>query len=282
MRSFPGSVAATFALALTLAGCSGGASVRSSAPTADASASAPGDAGAVATPQPMPTGAYGALVRYGRDIIENTHNDVPNNVTAGMSCEACHMSAGTKPHGGSLVGIYAEFPQWNKRAKRFIALQDRIAECFLYSMNGRPPAYTSREMEALTAYIAFLSKGQPVGTKPNGYGYEQFEPAHKPDPQAGASVYAQRCSACHGADGAGLGGHYPPLWGSKSFNDGAGMHRLNTMAEFVRYNMPYGSTPNTLSKQDAYDVSAFVLGHPRPTFDKNRMIAFPPVPAKLF
>ncbi len=186
----------------------------------------------------MPTGTYGALVRYGRDIIENTHKDMPDNVTAGMSCEACHMNGGTKPHGGSFVGVYAEFRQWNKRANRFIALQDRIAECFLYSMNGRPPAYTSREMEALTTYIAFLSKGQPVGAKPTGYAYEQFEPNHRPDPQAGASVYGQRCSACHGADGGGLDGHYPPLWGSKSFNDGAGMHRLNTMAEFVRYNMP--------------------------------------------
>jgi len=36
-------------------------------------------------------------------------------------------------------------------------------------------------MEALTACIAFLSKGQPVGTKPNGYAYERFEPHHKPD-----------------------------------------------------------------------------------------------------
>ncbi len=148
-------------------------------------------------------------------------------------------------------------------------------------MNGRPPAYTSREMEALTAYIAFLSKGQPLGTKRNGYAYEQFEPNHKPDAHAGASVYAQRCSACHGADGAGVG-TFPPLWGSKSFNDGAGMHRLNTMAEFVRYNMPHGSPPNTLSKQEAYDVSAFVLGHSRPKFNKNRVITFPPVPARLF
>jgi cytochrome c len=29
-------------------------------------------------------------------------------------------------------------------------------------MNGMPPAYNSREMEALVAYIAWLSRGQPV------------------------------------------------------------------------------------------------------------------------
>jgi len=61
--------------------------LNSSAPTTDGSASGVSDA-ASATPQPIPTGAYGALIRYGRDIIENTHKDMPTNVTAGMSCEA--------------------------------------------------------------------------------------------------------------------------------------------------------------------------------------------------
>jgi cytochrome c len=35
------------------------------------------------------------------------------------------------PHGGSFLGIYATFPQWNKRSHRFIALQDRLDDCFL-------------------------------------------------------------------------------------------------------------------------------------------------------
>lgn len=230
----------------------------------------------------LPTGAYGAFVRYGRDLVEQTPQLLPHNVGATMSCEACHISAGTKPHAGSWVGIYANFPEWNARSHRFIALQDRIAECFLYSVNGTPPAYTSREMEAITTYIAFLSKGQPVGTQPAGLAYEELKPDLKPDPQAGASVYSQRCSACHGADGGGRGGQYPPLWGAKSFNDAAGMHQLKMMAEFVRYNMPFGSPPNTLSAQEAYNVSAFVLSHPRPKFNGNRMIAFPALPAKDF
>jgi cytochrome c len=54
------------------------------------------------------------------------------------------------------------------------------------------------------------------------------------------------------------------------------------MAGFIRYNMPYGSPPNTLSAQQAYDVAAFVLSHQRPHFQGNRPIAFPPLPAKDF
>ena len=49
------------------------------------------------------------------------------------------------------------------RARRFITLQDRLGEGFLYSMNGRPPASTSREMIAMVAYLAFIWRGAVDG-----------------------------------------------------------------------------------------------------------------------
>ena len=42
------------------------------------------------------------------------------------------------------------------------------------------------------------------------------------------------------------------------------------------YNMPQNA-PGSLSLRDAYDVSAFVLSHKRPAFDKN---AADPIPAR--
>jgi thiosulfate dehydrogenase len=246
----------------------------------DASAQTPAPV-VVPTLEPMPGGAEGALISYGRDLIRHTPQLAGKYIKAGMSCEACHLGAGTQIHAGSFRGIYANFPQYNKRAKHFITLQDRLAECFLYSMNGTPPALSSHEMIALTAYIAYLSKGAPVGTGFAGQGLVNFTPDHAPSVKAGRSVYQQRCSVCHGAGGQGNAA-YPPLWGPKSFNGGAGMHRITTMSAFVRYNMPFGSPPNTLSKQEAYDVSAFVLSHPRPAFNKKRMIVFPPQEADTF
>lgn len=237
-----------------------------------------------ASPAPLPTGtgAYADILRYGRELMQRTPAMLPKNVGAAMSCEACHIDAGTRQHVLSLIGAYAAFPQWNARAKRIITVQDRLAECFLYSMNGTPPAYTSREMEALTTYIAWLSRGTPVGERPPGQAPPAFDPPHPPDPAVGAQVYAQRCVACHGADGAGKPGTFPPLWGPRSFNDGAGMHRLNMMARFVRYAMPFGSTPNTLTAQEAYDVASFVLRHARPHFDPRRAIGFPPRQSSFF
>jgi thiosulfate dehydrogenase len=248
------------------------------APTQATTASAAGD---VFVAPPMPKGAEGDLIILGKQIIENTHKYAGAYAVASMSCEACHNSAGTKAHAGSLVGVYAKFPQYNSRSKRFIALQDRLAECFLYSMNGTAPPFDSREMIALTAYIAYLSRGTVVGKGAPDQGLIAFKAPQAPSVPNGSHIYATKCLACHGANGAGSAA-FPPLWGSTSFNSGAGMHKLATMAAFVRYNMPYGSTPNTLTEQQAYDVSAYVLSHWRPKFNGQRIITFPPRKASFY
>lgn len=263
-------LAALCALAAALTACGGGA--QTAAPAAQATYDA----------KNLPSGPAGESIAYGRELILNTRKHLRPFVTANMDCAACHVAAGTKPRGGSFVGIAAQFPQWNKRANRMIALQDRLAECFLYSMNGHPPAYNSREMVAMVSYITYISRGAKVGATPDpAVRLTRFEPPAKPSIARGQTLYAQKCSACHGANGAGMGDAFPPLWGAKSFNGGAGMHRLWTMAAFVRYNMPQ-SAPGTLSDQEAYDVSAYVLSHARPKFDKTKAVAFPPQPAGYF
>ena len=116
----------------------------------------------------LPSGPVGQSIAYGRTIVVDTQTTMKGYVGAKMSCAACHLAGGTQPKGGSFVGIYGAFPQWNRRAHRVIALQDRIAECFLYSMNGRPPAYDSKAMIAVVAYIAWLSRGTPAGPPASG------------------------------------------------------------------------------------------------------------------
>lgn len=267
--------------ALLLAACSGGSNAPSTASTATATSAASASA---YDPSALPAGPMGKLIKYGHDLIVDTPALMKGNVTADMSCEACHLNGGTKPYGGSFVGIYGEFPQYNKRGKRVIALQDRLAECFLYSMNGTPPPYDSRQMEAMVAYIAYLSRGKTVFEKPGanaGTRLLKISPPSPPNAAHGAQIYAQQCSVCHQANGAGVSGRFPPLWGPKSFNNGAGMHKLAYMAGFVKVNMPL-TAPGSLTAQQAYDVSAFVLSHSRPKFNKNRMIAFPPQKASFF
>lgn len=239
-------------------------------------------------PQALPSGSVGKEIAYGHELIVNTQKELKPYVTAQMSCAACHINGGTQPRGGSFRGTYAAFPQWNSRAKRVIALQDRLTECFLYSMNGHPPAYSSREMIAMVAYIAWISRGVPTFSSPlPEVKAVVASPASPPSIARGGQIYAQKCSVCHQANGAGLNtasgdpGAYPPLWGPTSFNNKAGMSRPARMVPFIYYNMP-ANAPGTLSQQDAYDVAAFILSHPRPKFQGKRPVTYPALPARYF
>ena len=70
------------------------------------------------------------------------------------------------------------------------------------------------------------------------------------------------CSVCHGINGDGEKlpnsnvYKYPPLWGENSFNNGAGMTRVITAAQFIKANMPYGATYDypLLTDEEAYDT----------------------------
>lgn len=253
--------------ALATAACSGGAS---------------NAAAKLYDPNALPTGPPGEAIAYGHTLITRTNSLMKGYVRADLTCADCHVAAGTKPRGGSFIGTYARFPQWNARAHRMIALQDRVAECFLYSMNGRAPSYSSKQMIAIVAYIAWLSRGTPTGAAlPESDRYIAPAPSATPSIARGAAIYAAKCAQCHKTNGGGLSGLFPPLWGATSFNKGAGMAHIERMAGFVRYNMPYNA-PGSLSLDQAYDVAAFVLHNPRPRFRRSALEPMPALPARYF
>jgi len=126
------------------------------------------------------------------------------------------------------------------------------------------------------AYIKFLSTGVSPGQLVPGLGTGNMPELDRPaDPARGEAGYANACVVCHGPDGAGirrslpttdLGFMMPPLWGNDSFNDGAGMARLITAANFLHFNMPHGVdylNPQ-LSPEQAWDIAAYVVSRPRP------------------
>ncbi len=165
-----------------------------------------------------------------------------------------------------MVDIPRLFPMYNKRAGHMISLKDRIQECFTRSENGHPLPYDSQQMNALVAYIQWLSQPEPMRKPFSGRGLIDLPPL-KPDPKNGEKIYAVQCAGCHGEDGAGSMPSMPPLWGLGSFNDGAGMHSISKMARFVKYNMPQNRR-GMLSVQEAYDVSAYIHSKPRPIFNQ--------------
>ena len=229
----------------------------------------------------LPTGPVGESIRYGHDLIVDTHHYMKANVRAKMDCAACHLDAGTKPKGGSFLDVCALPAMEQARASRHRAARS-FGRMFLVQHERHAAGVPSREMIALVAYIAWLSRGTRVGAQQKSAdSFIEPLPRSSPNTANGATIYATRCTACHQANGAGIAASFPPLWGSTSFNDGVGMAHLDRMTGFVHYNMPLDA-PGTLSLEDAYDVSAFVLRHKRPHFQPNVVVRAAAEPARYF
>lgn len=216
-------------------------------------------------PDTISAGPASDSIHYGMQLFNNTPWYAPQYTGSKLTCSDCHIEGGIAPHAIPMVRLPRLFPMYSKRARRFISLRDRIQDCFTRSENGRPLPYDSREMNALVAYIQWLSQPEPTRKPYSGRGLIGLPPL-QPDPKHGAQIYAAQCAGCHGEDGAGSLPLMPPLWGPDSFNDGAGMSHISKMAPFVQYNMPQNRR-GILSAQDAYDASAYIETKPRPAFN---------------
>lgn len=222
-----------------------------------------------------PAGPKAELIRYGEVLLRHTSRQLgpdqrdPARRYAGnrLNCANCHLQAGQKADALGFVGISQRFPQYRPRENASQTLAQRIDGCFERSLNGKALPHQSREMQALLAYMDWLSQDYGKEDQVEGQGLPQIELLERAaDPLRGKQVYSVKCAACHQADGLGLkdkGNYvYPPLWGPDSFNDGAGMHRLITAARFIKANMPLGSPD--LSTEQAFDVAAYINSQPRP------------------
>lgn len=220
--------------------------------------------------RPLPKGELGRVIKAGREIIENTNTHPLSKHFVGnaLTCSSCHLDAGTDPKAATFLGVATAYPAWSPREKRVITLEDRVLNCFMRSMNGTRPPNGSEVSVAMTTYIVWLSSGERLqmnSEKP--LGPKHVQPLDidltQADRGRGKTLYANECAACHGEQGQG-GDDGPPVWGQQSYNEGAGLSRIDKLAAWLKVAMPLGD-PH-LSEQEALDVAAFVNSHERPKF----------------
>lgn len=217
----------------------------------------------------IPAGEFGDVIRRGREIFVDTPRAAPAYVGNSLRCVSCHLDAGRLADSSPLWGAFVSYPAYRSKTKSVTTFQQRLQGCFEYSMNGRAPPAGAPELVALESYAYWLASGATVDPKIAGRGYPKLAPAaQKVDFARGKQVYVENCALCHGAQGAGQrtqSGYavFPALWGSDSFNWGAGMGRISNAAAFVKANMPLGR-PGTLTEQQAWDVALFMNSHERP------------------
>ena len=218
-------------------------------------------------PATIPEGPVGDSIRLGLHIFDETPKFASRYVGNKMSCGHCHLKSGTAPYAIPVVGVPGMFPMYRDREKQVVTFEERIEQCFQRSESGHRVPNNSPEMVALVAYAQWLSKDQITGRPFPGRGLAKL-PDLSGDVDRGTQVYAQQCTMCHGADGAGQPPAIPPLWGPDAYSDGAGMHEIGKIAAFVQHNMPQ-TNPGSLTPQQAYDVAAFVHSKPHQRFDIN-------------
>lgn len=230
-------------------------------------------------------------VEYGRALIRETsvlmgpnHEDPAMRLSgSNLDCSSCHLDSGTKPGTLSLLGASSRYPRFSGRDGVEGDLLDRINGCMERSMNGTKLSRDSAELRSMAAYVESLGNQFAAmgATRREANEPEAFnEPARAASPEAGQLVYEQRCQVCHGEDGLGLqatldireGYLFPPLWGPDSFNDGAGMHRVLTAANFIKARMPLGQAD--LTDDQAFDVAAYINSKERPHME-NLEIDYP-------
>lgn len=226
----------------------------------------------------VPDAAEKELVYYGRDLIAHTAkylgpNGSVTQISNGQNCQNCHLQAGTLAFGNNYGSVASTYPKFRARSGSVENIYKRVNDCFERSLNGKALDTSSKEMQAIVAYINHIGSNVKKGEKAAGSGLKDLAFLDRAaDPVKGKTVYATKCQSCHQANGEGVLNpdkveySFPPLWGKHSFNDGAGLYRITNFAKYVKYNMPLGVTHDNpqLTDEEAWDVSAYVLSQSRP------------------
>jgi thiosulfate dehydrogenase len=209
-----------------------------------------------------------SAILLGERIFDNTPRYAPQYAGNTLSCRNCHMDRGRRAVSAPLWAAAPQYPMYRSKNRTMNSLAMRIADCFRYSQNGSSPPAESPELLALMTYTNWLATGLPIGITPKASGYPPLAaPQMSPDRQRGKAVYTAHCTVCHAENGQGsdfAGAHViPALWGPHSYNWGAGMHTVANAASFIYANMPPGGA-GLLTRQQAWDVAAWVDSQPRP------------------
>lgn len=126
-------------------------------------------------------------VEQGKQLAQSSR------ATGGKRCTDCHGDAAGQR---SLRGVAATYPKWNGGLRKVLNLEQQINQCVTTHQQAPALEWESRELLALTAWVAQQSKGAAIKVDISG--------AVAPTWQRGEALYQQRigqmnlaCTHCH-------------------------------------------------------------------------------------
>jgi sulfur-oxidizing protein SoxA len=114
-----------------------------------------------------------------------------NDARTGKSCASCHGDAAA-----SMRGAATRYPAFDPATAAVLDLEARINACRVRHQQTKPFERESEDLLALTAYVAYQSRGMPLAVSIDGPAREAFE--------RGRALYTTRhgqmnlsCAQCH-------------------------------------------------------------------------------------
>jgi len=128
--------------------------------------------------------------------LSATRRNMPSPISViDLNCTNCHLDGGLNPNAASFVGLAAVYPEYRARSGRVNTLADRVNECFERSLNGRALPADSSKLQAVVAYITWLSRGVPNGATLPWRGLQRIESRRPLNPANGKQLFASNvCS----------------------------------------------------------------------------------------
>jgi len=121
------------------------------------------------------------------------------------SCAGCHDDAAR-----TMRGVAARYPAFDEATKRPIDLMSRINQCRENRQGAAPLTHQSNELLALTAYVAYQSRGMPI-TPPADSRLQPFRENGRVWFERRLGQLQLSCASCHDERwGARLGGSIIP------------------------------------------------------------------------
>src|SRR5258708_3796335 len=115
----------------------------------------------------LPDDPLGRAIRLGRALVIHPHDSLPAFAPSNLNCTSCHLEEGGRTSAVPLTAAFARYPRYMDRTGGIASLEDRVNYCFTRSLAGTALPMDSREMKAIVAYLAFLSRGLVLGRAPS-------------------------------------------------------------------------------------------------------------------
>lgn len=112
----------------------------------------------------IPAGPDGDAIRRGRLIFTASAAHAGQYVGNGLTCSNCHLDAGRKADASPMWAAWVSYPAYRAKNGRVNTMEDRIRDCFLYSMNA--PASKAGARRPMATISTAISRAISPGSRP--------------------------------------------------------------------------------------------------------------------